>query len=82
MTKFNPDQKAKLTYGEAMYPAMNITDKEDARQYLSAYAEYISRRHGITAAKARRIAKSNLITFAGNCSNETGLEVARIFGDL
>lgn len=39
-TKFNPEGKEKLTYGEALSPAMEITDPEDAKQYFDAYVEF------------------------------------------
>jgi len=39
-TKFNPEGKDKLTYGECLGTAMSITDPEDAKQYFEAYVEF------------------------------------------
>lgn len=41
MTKFNPENKKSLTYGETLGPAMHITDPDDAAQYLNDYAEWL-----------------------------------------
>lgn len=40
ITKFNPEGKEKLTYGECLGTAMSITDPEDAKQYFEAYVEF------------------------------------------
>ena len=36
MTKFNPENKDVLTYGECLKPAMEIETKEDAEQFKAA----------------------------------------------
>ena len=41
MTKFNPENKESLTTGETLGPAMEITDPEDAKQYLTEYVKHI-----------------------------------------
>lgn len=41
MTKFNPNGKKVLTYGEALSPAMEITNADDAKQYLESYVKYL-----------------------------------------
>ena len=43
MTKFNPENKKSLTYGECLDPAMNITDSEDAKQYKADYIGFIQK---------------------------------------
>ena len=43
MTKFNPDNKETLTWGECLDPAMNITDQKEASQYFKDYVNYIQR---------------------------------------
>ncbi len=84
MTKFNPEGKKELTYGECLGPAMSITDKADAEQYLQAYIDFIQEHldagqpnpEGLTA---ESIAKSNLGYFAGYYDNETRAQVERLF---
>ena len=83
MTQFNPTKKEVLTYGECLHPAMKITDKADAAQYLRDYVAYIQaalieqpREDGMTAAQ---IASVNLGYFAGYYDNETRERVERLF---
>lgn len=83
MTKFNPENKAELTYGECLGPAMEITDEADARQYLAAYAAHIQRyldkeprNDSLTAVD---VAKVNLGYYAGYYDNETRERVERLF---
>lgn len=40
MTKFNPEQKETLTFGECLKPAMEITAEADALQYKRDYIAY------------------------------------------
>lgn len=83
MTKFNPDNKSKLTYGEALSPAMEITDQEDANQYKKAYIEYS--KQFFTGEKnsdgdtAEQVVNNNLGYFAGYYSDETRKRVERLF---
>lgn len=69
MTKFNPDNKEILTSGEALGPAMNITDQDDADQYLAEYIAFIQGYLDSTpneqGLNATEIAKSNLGYWAG-----------------
>lgn len=82
-TKFNPENKAVLTFGECLDPAMSITEEADAQQYLAAYAAYIQqaldkepRNDEKTAAQ---IAASNLAYYAGYCNDTTRERVERLF---
>lgn len=43
MTKFNPQNKEILTFGECLEPAMKITEQEDADQYFLEYVNYIQK---------------------------------------
>jgi len=83
MTKFNPENKESMTYRECLGPAMEITDPEDARQYLQDYVAFTQkhldqnpRTDGLTA---EDIAKANLGYYAGYYSNETRERVERLF---
>lgn len=80
-TQFNPKNKDILTYGEALKPAMEITDQADADQYKAAYIEWMEKHMseaepGMTA---EQIVNSNLGYFAGYYSNETRLRVEKLF---
>jgi hypothetical protein len=83
MTKFNPEGKTVLTYGECLGPAMSITDEADAQQYFAEYVAHIDkalasepREDGKTA---EQIARINLGYYAGYYSNETRSRVERLF---
>jgi hypothetical protein len=83
MTKFNPDNKEVLTYGECLHPAMKITDKADAEQYFKDYVAFIQkhldkepRTDGMTA---EQIAKTNIGYFAGYYDHKTSLKVKELF---
>jgi hypothetical protein len=83
MTKFNPEEKKTLTYGECLKPAMKITEQADADQYLRDYIAYIQvaldkdpRGDGKTA---EEIAKINLGYFAGYYDREIQERVYRLF---
>lgn len=83
MTKFNPENKDRLTYGECLKPAMEITDQADADQYLKAYIAFTQKfidsgevKEGKTA---EQIVKSNLGYFAGYYSDETRVRVEKLF---
>ena len=81
MTKFNPENKKDLTYGDILEPAMKITDREDAQQYLKSYIDYIQADLDKEKKKddAAQIAKHNLGYFAGYYSNETRERVEKLF---
>ena len=84
MTKFNPENKETLTYGECLGPAMEITDPEDAQQYLKDYISFIERyidkkAEPNTRMIAEEVAKSNLGYYAGYYDNETRMRVEKLF---
>ena len=83
MTKFNPENKDPMTYGECLGPAMEITEPEDAKQYLAEYVNYIQtaldkepRDDDMTA---EQIARANLGYFAGYYDNDTRKRVEELF---
>ena len=83
MKKFNPEDKDVLTYGECLGPAMQITDRVDAREYLAAYVAYIQRaldeKPRSDDKTAAQIAGVNLGYYAGYYDNETRARVERLF---
>jgi hypothetical protein len=83
MTKFNPENKATLTYGETLDPAMKITDAEDAKQYKKAYIAYTEKflKNGVSESglTAEQIVNANLGYYAGYGSNEQRERVERLF---
>ena len=83
MTKFNPENKEVLTYGECLFPAMEITDLEDAQQYLQNYVEYIQKAINKEPREdnksALEIAKINLGYFAGYYNSEIQQRVNKLF---
>jgi hypothetical protein len=82
-TIFNPENKDILTYGECLSPAMNITDEEDAKQYLIEYIKYIQihldKEPREDDKTAEEIAKINLGYFAGYYDNSTRQRVEKLF---
>jgi hypothetical protein len=79
MTKFNPENKKTLTYGDCLHPAMKITDEADAQQYLADYVAYIGDKPRKEGLPAEQIALNNLGYFAGYYDNETRERVERLF---
>lgn len=83
MTKFNPDNKETLTYGDCLHPAMKITDPEDAQQYLRAYIAYtqkhLDKEPRTDSKTAEEICKINLGYFAGYYDDETRKRVEKLF---
>ena len=83
MTKFNQENKETLTYGECLSPAMKITEREDANQYLKEYIaytqKYLDEEPRDDNMTAEQIVKSNLGYFAGYYDNETRKRVERLF---
>lgn len=82
-TKFNPENKQKLSARESLGPAMQITDKDDADQYLKSYINYLQgfldktpRDDGMTA---EQIAKKNIGYFAGYYDEKTRIRVESLF---
>lgn len=83
MTKFNPENHDKLSYGECLEPAMAITDQADADQYKAAYIKYTEQflvngksDSGLTA---EQIVNQNLGYFAGYYSDATRARVEKLF---
>ena len=83
MTQFNPENKKTLTFGETLKPAMEITDEDDAKQYLLYYVSFIQKEINKNPRKdnktAEEIAKINLGYFAGYYDNETRERIERLF---
>ncbi len=84
MTQFNPENKETLTYGESLGPAMQITDQEDADQYLDAYVDFLYQRRLREGKQSqmntlRALAKTNLGYYAGYYDSETRERVERLF---
>lgn len=83
MTKFNPENKETLTYQECLGPAMKITNKEDAKQYKSAYIQFTEKflKNGLSESgmTAEQIVNNNLGYYAGYYSNETRERVEKLF---
>lgn len=83
MTKFNPDNKETLTYGECLSPIFKIVDKADAIQYKRDYIAFIQKaldkepnKDGLTA---EQIANSNIGYYAGYGSNESRKVIEYLF---
>ena len=83
MTKFNPENKETLTYGECLGPAMEITEQNDANQYLADYVSYIQKaidkKPRDDDKTALDVAKINLGYYGGYHSNETRIKVEKLF---
>jgi len=83
MTKFNPEGKNILTYGECLDPAMDITDQDDADQYFKDYVSYIQRHidedKEYQPLSAEEVARVNLGYSAGYYDGETRARVERLF---
>jgi len=83
MTKFNPENKETLTYGECLGPAMEITDPEDAKQYLDAYTDFIAewrkKEPADTDSTPLETALTNIGYYAGYYGPETRERVNRLF---
>lgn len=82
MTKFN-QSKELLTIGEALEPAMEITEQDDADQYFKKYVDYLDfwlqKDPDTTGKTAEQIARINLGYFAGYYNLETMKRVNRLF---
>lgn len=66
-----------ITYREALYPAMEITDQAEADAYLKELIGYYERSHDHD--KALEIAKVNLGYFAGYYDSDTRARVEKLF---
>jgi hypothetical protein len=81
MTPFNPENKHRLTNQEALGPAMQIKDREDAKQYFEKYVKYLKDANEEEGKEvdAVGIAKSNLGYWAGYYDPETYARVMDLF---
>ena len=83
MTVLNPENKELLTIGEALDPAMKITDPEDAKQYKAAYVAYLQKHQDkegkVPDMTAEEIANANLGYYAGYHSNEVRKRIEKLF---
>lgn len=81
MTKFNPEGKDTLTYGECLEPAMLITEQSDADQYLADYIKFQegNMKEATGNHTPEQICKINLAYYAGYYSNETRERIERLF---
>ena len=83
MTKFNPENKKVLTYGEALSPAMSITDQKDADQYFEDYVKYtqkyLDEKPDEDGKTAEEIVRINLGYYAGYCSDDTRKRIEKLF---
>lgn len=84
MTKFNPENREVLTYEQCLGPAMKITEREDAQQYLQAYKTFIQRdldnKKFSSELTANEIALGNFGYYAGYYDPETQRRVQNLFG--
>lgn len=68
MTKFNPSNAANnsnIDWEQMLNPAMEITDPDDAKQYLESFANYLKQKFDLPDVKtAVYYAKKNLGSWA------------------
>ena len=83
MTKFNPESKEVMTFGESLGPAMEITEQEDASQYFKNYVAFIQECHDkeprLDDKTAEQVARENLGYYAGYYDHITRLRVEKLF---
>jgi len=83
MTKFNPENKEVLTYDECLGPAMEITDKNDAEQYLIDYVKYtqafLDKGCREDDKSAEDIVRINLGYYAGYYGHDVQKRVEKLF---
>lgn len=82
MIKFNSEGKQSLTYREICDPAMEITDKDEAIDYLTDYTEWIMEKseEDISIDQAIDVACCNLGHFSGYYSKEKRKRFMNVFG--
>lgn len=78
MTEFTT--KDKPTYGDILHPAMAITDKGDAKQYLEKYIDWLCARGGYGRKQGHQTALRNIGYFAGYYDDATAIRVMEMFG--
>ena len=79
MTKFNPENKETLNYGETLGTAMGITDQNDATQYLFNYVQWLGEKMKIPHDEAMKVAKGNISYYCGYYSGETQARMNKLF---
>ena len=82
MTKFNPENKNRLTVGEALNPITEITDEADAAQYLESYIHFIENtcnKAGSPGFNPRETALANIGYYAGYFDKETADRIYALF---
>lgn len=81
-----PEFHDEATFGDLLSPAMEIAkagDREAAREYVDAYAEYLSRRNPEwSAQQVEDCIHSNLGYFAGYYDTDTRRAVQDVFNAL
>jgi len=70
MTKFNPENKKVLSYGESIGTLLEINDKEDAQQYFKQYIEYLRREMKDVSYPPEDVAKKNVQYYMGYYSDD------------
>lgn len=73
-------EQPRLTFGESLGPAMQITEQADADAYLAAYVDWIARNQNTSTEAASALALNNLGYYAGYYSEETRRRTERLFG--
>ena len=85
MTKFNQKGSETPTLGELLEPAMKITSKKDAEQYLNEYVLFIEKdliakgKEEDAKEKALMMAKDNIGYFAGYYSEDVRRRIEDLF---
>jgi hypothetical protein len=80
VTQFNPQNKGReLTYGEIMDPIFNITEPQDAQQYLEAYCRWLEYEYNNPPEEAEFIAKSNIGYWAAYGSRQDRERIEELF---
>lgn len=69
----------KMTFGETLGPAMEITDQEQANTYYDLLVDRHVRLYGNAKGEAETLVKSNLGYYAGYYSREVMQRVNKLF---
>lgn len=81
-TKFNPENKESLTVGEALNPAMEITDQDEADAYLKDYVALLQKlidKKPSGPSTAMDVARINIGYYACYFGEETQERVKKLF---
>lgn len=68
-----------MTTGDALRPAMTITDPDEAKEYFEAYVQSLVDNYGQPRDEAESVVRQNLGYWAGYYDNETRERVERLF---